>query len=636
MKLTYRPEIDGLRALAVIAVILYHTQITIFGINFFKGGFIGVDIFFVVSGYLITSLILKELKTTGKYSFLYFYQRRARRILPALFVIMLSSLPLAWMYLLPTDFLDFSRSILYSIGFSSNFYFHYSSLQYGAIEGLLKPFLHTWSLSVEEQYYIIFPAILLITYKFFKSHLLTLMIVGSLISLGLADWGSHKYPSATFYFLHSRMWELLAGSILAYFEIDRGGRWRLSNKLFNQILPILGLLFIGHFFFFYDDKIFHPSFYTLSPIVGVCLIIWFSHEDELITKIFSSKLFVGTGLISYSLYLWHFPAFALFRYSLASGSLLKKILVVFFIIVASMLTYFFIEKPFRNKNKISLRILISSIICFIILLVSVNFYVIYNNGFDQRYVFQGVNLDNGFYLNERQEYQIKVNTPEFTHDNRKKVLIIGNSHGQDLFNIFKLNQELFEEYEFSKIRTEINCLETFVIDQTLCSEKLNQKNFENYINSDLIVLSTRWRDLDKETLNKILIKLKNTGKKIILTTQAPEFTTFGRFTLIDKFIISNQRLPNKKEVLKYKKMYYDNYINNESINSTNQFLKSIAHKNNVKILDKTLYLCSYEASTCEFFTNKGEKINFDRDHYTISGAKYLGEKIYKTEWFNTN
>ena len=139
MKLNYRPEIDGLRAIAVVAVILYHADITIFGHNLFKGGFLGVDIFFVISGYLITSLILKELEATGNFTFLHFYERRARRILPALFVVMSASLPIAWIYLLPTSFIDFSNSILYSLGFSSNIYFHYSGLQYGAEDGLLKP-----------------------------------------------------------------------------------------------------------------------------------------------------------------------------------------------------------------------------------------------------------------------------------------------------------------------------------------------------------------------------------------------------------------------------------------------------------------------------------------------------------------
>ena len=150
MKFNYRPEIDGLRAIAVVAVIFYHAQITIFGQQPFKGGFVGVDIFFVISGYLITSIILKELMSTGSFSFKNFYERRIRRILPALLVVMLASLPFAWMYLIPTSFLDFSKSILYSLGFTSNYYFHYTGQQYGAVSGLLKPFLHTWSLSIEE------------------------------------------------------------------------------------------------------------------------------------------------------------------------------------------------------------------------------------------------------------------------------------------------------------------------------------------------------------------------------------------------------------------------------------------------------------------------------------------------------
>ena len=148
MKLHYRPEIDGLRAIAIGAVILYHAQITILGHQPFKGGFIGVDIFFVISGYLITSIILKELLTTGTFSFKYFYERRARRILPALLFVMLVSLPFVWIYLMPENLLDYSKSIIYSLGFSSNFYFWFSGQQYGADSGLLKPFLHTWSLSV--------------------------------------------------------------------------------------------------------------------------------------------------------------------------------------------------------------------------------------------------------------------------------------------------------------------------------------------------------------------------------------------------------------------------------------------------------------------------------------------------------
>ena len=170
MKFAYRPEIDGLRAIAVVAVIFYHAQLTIFGQQPFKGGFIGVDIFFVISGYLITSIILRELVVTGSISFKYFYERRIRRILPVLLFVMLASLPFAWMYLLPYDFVDFSKSVLYSLGFISNFYFHYSGQIYGATDGLFRPFLHSWSLSVEEQFYILFPIILLITFKYSKKY----------------------------------------------------------------------------------------------------------------------------------------------------------------------------------------------------------------------------------------------------------------------------------------------------------------------------------------------------------------------------------------------------------------------------------------------------------------------------------
>ena len=271
MKLTYRPEIEGLRAIAVGAVILYHAKITILGHQPFKGGFIGVDVFFVISGYLITSIILKELVTTGSFSFKHFYERRIRRILPILLFVMLVSLPFAWMYLLPNIFIDFSKSILYSLGFSSNFYFHYSGQEYGALDGWFKAFLHTWSLSVEEQYYILFPVVLLITFKYFRKYLIHILIFGFISSLGLAEWTSRNYPSTSFYFLHTRMWELLAGSILAYFEITNG--YRSKNKSLKLILPTIGLFLIGHSILFFNDEMFHPSFYTLSPIIGVCLII---------------------------------------------------------------------------------------------------------------------------------------------------------------------------------------------------------------------------------------------------------------------------------------------------------------------------------------------------------------------------
>ncbi len=450
MKLTYRPEIDGLRAIAVGAVILYHAQITIFGYQPFKGGFIGVDIFFVISGYLITSIILKELNTTGSFSFKHFYQRRVRRILPALLFVMLVSLPFAWIYLLPGSFIDFSKSILYSLGFSSNFYFHYSGQVYGETDGFLKPYLHTWSLSVEEQFYILFPIIIFITFKYFRKYLIHILILGFFISLGLANWGSRNYPSLNFYVLPTRGWEVLAGSILAYFEILQGHR--SNNQKLNLILPSFGLLLIAHSIIFFNDEMFHPSFYTLSPIIGVCLIIWFSNKKELITKIISTKLFVGIGLISYSLYLWHYPIFVFAKITeFTQGSLFKKSLLGVVILILSIYSYYFVERPSRNKNN-KFKLLISLIIISVSVLVVFNVNVVFKDGYKNRgpEILSKNLSERPWELLKNSEGKICYDNPlgcKFNISSNKKIYIIGDSHiGSLLFDL--KDKVIKKDYQF--------------------------------------------------------------------------------------------------------------------------------------------------------------------------------------------
>jgi len=241
MQIKYRPEIDGLRAISVIAVIIYHARLNFNGYNLLQGGFIGVDIFFVISGYLIGSIILKELITKNTFSFLNFYERRARRILPALFFVLIASMILAWIYLMPSSLYEFSISLISSLGFVSNIFFHYSGLEYGADNSFYKPLLHTWSLSVEEQFYIIFPIILIICFRFFKNHILKIFFILILISFFLAEWGSRNYASASFYFIHTRLWELLAGVILAKLEIQYG---RKTIQPWTKILPSIGIILI--------------------------------------------------------------------------------------------------------------------------------------------------------------------------------------------------------------------------------------------------------------------------------------------------------------------------------------------------------------------------------------------------------
>ena len=205
----YRREIDGLRAIAVLPVILFHA-----GFETFSGGFVGVDVFFVISGYLITTIIIAELEQ-GKFSIINFYERRARRILPALFLVMLVCIPLAWFWLLPRDMQDFSQSLVAVTVFASNILFWRES-GYFDTAAELKPLLHTWSLAVEEQYYVIFPLFLMSFWRLGKRWIMILLVAVFVVSLALAQWASLAKPSAAFFLLPARGWELLVGAFAAF------------------------------------------------------------------------------------------------------------------------------------------------------------------------------------------------------------------------------------------------------------------------------------------------------------------------------------------------------------------------------------------------------------------------------------
>ena len=248
--------------------------------------------------------------------------------------------------------------------------------------------------------------VLLITYKFFRKYLIHILTFGFIISLGLAEWTSRNYPSISFYFIHTRMWELLAGSILAYFEITKGHRSK--NQLLNITLPAIGLVLIGHSVFFFNDSMLHPSLLTLSPIMGVCLIIWFSGKNEVVTKILSTKLFVGIGLISYSLYLWHYPIFAFSRIiGFAQESLFKQLLLGIIILILSIISYVLVERPARNK-KYNSSFIIKFLSITVLLIFTFNLVGIFNNGFEKKRNFPKVITNAYKTLDYRNNYQNKI------------------------------------------------------------------------------------------------------------------------------------------------------------------------------------------------------------------------------------
>ena len=641
----YRPEIDGQRALAVIAVILYHAKINIHGDILFSGGFIGVDIFFVISGYLITLLILKELESTGKFSFSHFYERRARRILPALIVVILASLPAAWLFLVPGNFIEFIKSVLYSLGFSSNFYFHYSGLQYGTEAGLLKPLLHTWSLSVEEQYYILFPIILIIIFKFFKKYLLGILFIGFFLSLLFAEWGSKNYPAATFYFLHTRMWELIAGSLLAYFEIFK--KKPLNNSTLNLILPTIGIILIMHSIIFYNDKIFHPSFLTLSPIIGVSLVIFYSKKNEIITKILSSKIFVGIGLISYSMYLWHYPIFAFARIkSDMIPSQHDKFEWIILTIFLSIISYFFIEKFFRNKKINFFKIFFIFIVSLTTIFLSLLLLYKNSNSFELTKKIR-INIDNKkiFLLNDHYKFRQDYSPENFNNAtrNEKKVLIVGNSIGEDFFKNFYLNKELFKDYNFelisSKVRKrnsvyQVKCLEQLIkLNITMCDNfEFTSNILEQFEKSEIIILSTLWKEEDLMVLNNLIPLILSKKKKVILTNQSISMkgNTAKQLNPLDYYVYTNKKFPDKDNLKIIENKVFEN-LNQKKLNN---ILIKKAKKFNIQFLNLEEFLCNYKNRTCDLVTPNNNNIYFDLTHTTKKGAKYLGNKIYELDWFN--
>lgn len=343
----YRPEIDGLRAIAVVSVILFHA-----GFTALSGGFVGVDIFFVISGYLITQILLQELRG-GNFSLIRFYERRIRRILPVLYFVLLVSSFAAWLWLMPSDYKRYGKSLLAVIFFVPNILF-WSEGDYFDVQSAHKPLLHTWSLAVEEQYYLLFPLLLFSVWRFRRQHLIQYIFMLTLAGFALAEVSSHFKPTAAFFLAPPRAWELLAGGCAACCHIDKS-RFGFLQK-YRDGLSVAGLLLIVYAIFFFDEATRFPGAWALVPVVGTVLVILFSDRFTLAGKLLSNRIFVGLGLVSYSAYLWHQPVLVFFRQRfLVEPGKAQGVVLVGLIFCVSYLSWRFIESPFRKRNLIGSR-----------------------------------------------------------------------------------------------------------------------------------------------------------------------------------------------------------------------------------------------------------------------------------------
>ena len=340
----YRAEIDGLRGLAVVPVILFHA-----GFELFSGGFVGVDVFFVISGYLITTMLIEDIENK-RFSFVNFYERRARRLLPALFFVLIVCLPFVWTWMLPSQMKDFSESIFSVSVFLSNLYFM-SQINYFAPSAELNPLLHTWSLSVEEQFYLFFPLLLLLLLKPSRRFALFGIFLLAIFSFIFSELAWRENQERNFFFSLSRFWEIFAGSIAA-FVVQKHGIQK------NNFIAMLGLAAIVFSIFIYDKQTPFPSFYALVPVLGAVLFIIYAESETLAARIMSAEPFIGIGLISYSAYLWHQPLFAFTRIKLLEqpSSALMVVLSLTSLVLA-YLSWQFVEKPFRNRKFLSGKII---------------------------------------------------------------------------------------------------------------------------------------------------------------------------------------------------------------------------------------------------------------------------------------
>lgn len=340
LRLPYRSDIDGLRALAVLAVVLYHAFPALL-----PGGFAGVDIFFVISGFLIGGILLDDIGR-GSFSFADFYARRVRRIFPALLIVMATCLAFGWFALFPDEYKMLAKHVLGGAGFVSN-YVLWNEVGYFDTAAETKPLLHLWSLAIEEQFYIVFPALLLLARR-----RPWLLVAGmALVSFALNVGGVSHHASATFYSPASRLWELLLGTALAYQLRQRNDASCNPLAGARALLSILGLALLAGAMLVLRAERHFPGWWALLPTLGAVLVIAAGPQAWCNRVLLSNRLMVAVGLISYPLYLWHWPLLAFARIIEAGLPSLKiRVLAVLAAVVLAWLTWFMVERPMRRPR----------------------------------------------------------------------------------------------------------------------------------------------------------------------------------------------------------------------------------------------------------------------------------------------
>ena len=601
----YKKHIDGLRALSVISVIIFHLDH-----NFLPGGFIGVDIFFVISGYLISKIITSKIDK-NEFNISIFFISRARRILPMLFFILIFFFPLIF-FLLPSKMISISESILTGLFFVSNIIFYWQSGYFGEAINL-KPFIHLWSLSVEEQFYIVFPIYCILFYK--KKFFLSSLIGFFIISFILANSFGAQYPNANFFLTPTRIWEILSGVFFMFFEKKKIS---INSKILDLACSAALVIIISSFILLNNlDNI--PNIKLLPTIISTGVLIIYGANSNVVQKILCNKPVVFIGLISYSLYMLHQPILAFNKnLILFEENILFKIIFFIVLVFISSLTWKFIEQPSRNYKKISTKkfLIVVSLISTVILIS--NIVILKTDGFvskykeEDRYLALLNPIVQGRYVSKKFNTLIKK---KFKNLSEQNVIIMGDSYAQDFTNMAYENN-YFKGFNVKTAPFHAECYLKFLNNnKTTNSGKLKKCTDEipsDLINAKSIFFINIWEPWILNSLNDILNNPIFLNKKV--------------------FIIGTKNF-GEINIRKLLKLSIDDRLNYEFKLSD----KEVNLEKEIKsLLRSKSYISSFEIYcnqkfNCKIFTNNNEIISYDGGHLTKQGDKFLGQKLFEND-----
>ncbi|MBT1064840.1 acyltransferase [Bowmanella sp. Y26] len=648
---SYRREIDGLRAIAVIPVLFFHA-----GFDGFQGGFIGVDIFFVLSGYLISSIIQADLQQ-NKFSILTFYERRARRILPALFFMLLVSGFLAYSLIDADAFANLAQSSLAVLGFVSNLYFYLESGYFApSSEELL--LLHTWSLAVEEQFYVVFPLLLALIWKYSRTQRMGIIIALILLSLVYSIYlGIIGQKDANFYLPFGRSWELLAGALVALSGItaERFRRWQ------QELMSLLALLVLFGCIIFYDSNLPWPSLPAVLPVSATLILLLFCTPCTFIGKLLCHPLMVGVGLISYSLYLWHNPLFAIARIkSLQIPSQETYILLILLSVLLAYLSWRYVEAPFRDKQKVSKqRIFKFSAVGAALIGISA-LVVVTMDGLPQRFLLPNLanTIQHSPKRNECHTDSSKYLRPQDAcryFSKPVKWAVLGDSHGVEL--AYALGEILAKQHQGLLHLTFSSCPPTLAQEVTSqgCQAWTNEAVYllEHSTEITHVVLTYRysaywygfkshqgWQspkyfiprayqhlpetkigELHWQGLTAIITRLLKAGKTLYLTYPIPELPHHINKLITPRSIWSDEFSIELDKALTLEEHQHKNVILLEKMNSLPFSERLIA-------IDPSEIFC--DAIYCSAAMN-GNVLYFDDNHPSLYAASLIARKIKQTE-----